>query len=119
MSTTNEHQEGNSLLDREIAAAMKLGLKEPHADFTRELMSVIAEEEVAPVIMPRVSPSRLPWTLVAIGVVFLIIALVIPGSSETASSSFSWTGSSMWTIGALGLISLLALTQTKPRYRGL
>jgi hypothetical protein len=118
MSTTNEHQEGDTLLDREISAAMKLGLQEPHADFTRELMSVIAEEELAPI--PRaVNPARLSWTLVALGVVFLIIALLIPGTSDASTESFSWTGSSIWTIGALGLISLLALTQTKPRFRGL
>ncbi len=118
MSTTNQHQDNQSLLDREIKAAMKLGVRVPHADFTRELMSVIAEEELSPVAS-RVSASRLPWTLVALGVVFLIVALLIPGSSEASSEGFSWSGSSVWTIAALGLISLLALTQTKPRFRGL
>jgi hypothetical protein len=114
MSTTNQHQDSDRL-DRSISEAMKLGVHEPHADFTRELMSVIAEEETAPAAS-RVSPSRLPWTLVALGVVFLIAAFFIPGSDASSEGS-NWTGSSIWTIAALGLISLLALTQTKPRYR--
>lgn len=116
MSATNQHQEDN-LLDREIAAAMKLGIQKPHADFTRELMSVIAEEEAAPVVVKQISPSRLSWTLVALGVVFLVIALLVPSPSTSSSAGLSWTSSSVYTIGALCLISLLALTQTKPRFR--
>jgi hypothetical protein len=114
MSTTNQHQD-DSLLDRSISEAMKLGVHEPHVDFTRELMSVIAEEEAAPVLLRRVNPARLSWTLVALGVVFLIIALLIPTTGESTTSSYSWSGTWMWTIGALGLISLMAMTQSKPR----
>jgi hypothetical protein len=119
MSTTKQQQDGepqrDNLLDREIRAAMKLGIHEPHADFTRELMSVIAEEEAASVVVRAMDPARLSLTLVALGVVFLVVAIVVPVSSD-ATSSMSWVGSSFWTLVALALISLLAMTQSKPRY---
>src|SRR6476620_8683545 len=126
MSMNNEHQRSDTptsdQLDQEIRLAMQRGVHEPHADFTRELMSVIAEEELAPMKSPalsqRLSPQRLSWTLVAVGVIFLVIALLIPGNSVDGTS-FKWTSSSMWTVVALGLISLLAMTQSKPRFRGL
>src|SRR5688572_26186956 len=104
MPTTNQHQEGDNLLDREIKAAMKAGMKEPSADFTLELMSIIAEEETAPAAVASTNPARLSWTLVALGFAFLIIAILVPGSHDATTSSFSWTGTSVWTIGALALI---------------
>lgn len=112
----NQDPAQESLLDREIRAALKGGMKEPSADFTRELMSVIAEEQAAPALAPSTNPARLSWTLVALGFAFLIVAILIPGSSDATTGSFSWTGTSVWTIAALALISLLALTQTKPRF---
>jgi hypothetical protein len=115
MSAINQHQ-NDSLLDLEIKAAMKRGLQEPHADFTSELMSVIAQEEAAPVVQ-RVKPSHLPFTLVAVGVVLLIIALLIPDTGATTSSAYSWSGTTIYTIGALALISLMAMTQQRPRLR--
>ena len=114
MSANNQPLKDETLLDREIAAAIRAGLTQPSADFTGELMSVIAEEELAPASAPsRNSIMRFSWVLVGLGVAFLLISLLIP---QDASTSLTMSGSTMWTVAALALISLLALTQSKPRF---
>ena len=114
MSANNQPLKDETLLDREIAAAMRAGITQPSADFTGELMSVIAEEEVAPAIAPARNPiMRFSWVLVGLGVAFLLISLLIP---RDATASLTMSGSAMWTAAALALISLLALTQSRPRY---
>jgi hypothetical protein len=110
------HNEGLPLenpLDREIASAIKLGLREPHEDFTRDLMSRVAEEEALP--LHTESPGHLPLTLIALGFAFLVIAFLLPGSN-TATSGIIGSGT-LWTIVALGLIGLLALVESRPRFR--
>jgi len=114
MSANNQPLNDESLLDREIAAAMRAGITQPSANFTGKLMSVIAEEEVAPAIIPARNPvMRFSWLLVGLGVAFLLISLLVP---RDTTSSLTMSGSAMWTAAALALISLLALTQSKPRY---
>src|SRR5688500_1364607 len=107
----NSQQPSDSLLDREIKEAMRAGVQQPTDDFTRELMSVIVEEEAVPVLISHSRPAgvRFSWTLIGLGVVFLIIALLIPSGSSI--DPITTRASTMWTIGALALISLLALTQ--------
>ena len=113
MSANNRPQE-DTLLDREIRAAMRTGLEQPSADFTNELMSVIAEEEAAPVAAQARNPvMRFSWALVCLGVAFLLIALLIP---REAAFGLTLSDAALWTVLALALVSLLAVSQTKPRY---
>lgn len=104
--------ENETLLDRDIAAALRASVVEPSVDFTDMLM---AEIEPAPAIIPKTISGygRLPVYLIGLSLALVLVMFLLPSSESPAAESAIFSTSLLWTCCAIGLIAILGLTQTR------